>query len=273
MHRCPTCGQSDCDNLNICPNCGIQLRQRCSACGEQVPNRETCCTKCGAGLEKDHVSSATSPAQYDAMQNLRTLMPAALSEQMNTVAAQMTGERREVSIVCVDVTKVSRIPYTLDTETTFIWIDETLRFLVDVIYKYEGTVDRFTGHGLVALFGVSLAHENDPERAVRAGLEMQTLLQPLRERVKHRYDFDIQLRIGITTGLVVAGKLAHAAQTEYTVIGNSVDLAAQLAKAAEPGTALVSFETYQRTLPLFVYQVAPSITVAEAAPPSRASVR
>jgi len=204
------------------------------------------------------------------LQSLRTMMPAALSEKISTAAAQMIGERREVSVVCVDITKASTVPHALDTEATFIWSDETMRLLVDVIYKFEGTVDRFTGHGLIALFGASLAHENDPERAVRAGLEMQALLQPLRERVKHRYDFDFQLRIGMNTGLVIAGKLDNAAQMEYTVIGDTVNLADQLAKAAEPGAILVSFETYQRTVPLFTYRIAPSITPAGTRDPIQA---
>jgi class 3 adenylate cyclase len=91
-----------------------------------------------------------------------------------------------------------------------------------VVYKYEGTIDKFTGDGLVALFGAPVAHENDPERAIRAALEMQAILEPWRLHTRQAYGFDFEIRGGINTGPVIAGKVGNDLHMEYTVIGETV---------------------------------------------------
>ena len=126
--------------------------------------------------------------------------------------------------------------------------------IVEVIRTYGGTVDKFTGVGLMALFGAPITHENDPERALRAALDLQPSLEPLRQQIRATHGFDLQIRIGINTGWVVAGKIGNGHHTEYTVMGDAVDLASSLEKTAEPGTVLVSVETYHRTRPHFEFQ-------------------
>jgi len=177
------------------------------------------------------------------------------------ITADVLSVRREVTVLFLDMTDFTSASHTLDSEDVFVWIDETMRLLVAVVEKYEGTIDKFTGDGLMALFGAPLAHENDPELAVRAALEMQTVVQPLRERIKQKHGFDFRMRIGINTGPVVAGQVGAGAHAEYTVLGDTVNLAARLEKAAEPGTILVSDSTYQRTQPLFAYTALPPINV------------
>ncbi|MCL5999694.1 MAG: tetratricopeptide repeat protein, partial [Chloroflexi bacterium] len=193
------------------------------------------------------------------MQDLRAMMPSALSAKMTAASAQPAGERREVTVLLVDATNVTSGSRSLDSEEVYLLIDETMRSLVNVVYDYEGTVDKFTGDELMALFGAPIIHENDPERAVRAALDMQAALQPLRERVKQKYGLDFQVRIGINTGLVIVGAVRSDLRTEYTVIGDTVTMAARLAPAAAPGDILVSFNTYQRTRPLFHYDALPPI--------------
>lgn len=174
---------------------------------------------------------------------------------------EVASLRREVTVLFLDVTDFTAASHGLDSEDVFLWIDETMRLLVAVVHKYEGSIDKFTGDGLMALFGAPAAHENDPERAVRAGLEMQAIIKPLRERIKRRHGFDFQMRIGITTGQVIAGNVGGALHAEYTVLGDTVNLASRLEHAAEPGSILVSSATYQRTRPLFNYQAMPPLVV------------
>lgn len=162
-----------------------------------------------------------------------------------------------MTVLFLDLMDFTRLSKQIDSEETYLIVDEAMRLLVQIIYRYEGTVDKFTGDGLMALFGTPIAHENDPERAVHAGLEMQQILKPLQQRVFEKYGFDFQARIGINTGLVIAGNLGNDLHMEYTVIGDTVNLASRLEGAAKPGTVLVSASTYRRTHPIFNYQTLP----------------
>jgi predicted ATPase/class 3 adenylate cyclase/Tfp pilus assembly protein PilF len=181
-------------------------------------------------------------------------MPKALANKVRDKAGDVIGERREATVLFFDIADFTAAARALGTEDIYLLTDEVMRLLAEVVYKYEGTIDKFTGDGLLALFGVPVAHENDPERAVRAGLEMQRVLSSIGERVKRRHGVDIQARIGINTGLVIAGPIGNDLHMEYTVIGDTVNLADRLQTAAGPGTVAVSFATYQRTRPIFRFQ-------------------
>lgn len=201
---------------------------------------------------------------------LRSLMPTALADKIDAAASAIQGERREVSVLLLDVTNFTAASHRMDSEDVYLVIDEAMRFLVDIVYRYEGTIDKFTGDGLVALFGAPVAHEDDPERAIRAALEMLERLQPFRQQTLQTHDFDFKVRIGINTGQVIAGQLGSNLHMEYTVIGDTVDLAYALEGAAEPGTILTSFSTYQRTRPLFNYVSLPALKLKGFDEPVRA---
>ncbi|MBX0328130.1 tetratricopeptide repeat protein [Oscillochloris sp. ZM17-4] len=175
--------------------------------------------------------------------------------------ADLASEQREATVMFVDVTNFTAASHTMDSEQVFAWMDETMRLLAAVVDRYEGTIDKFTGDGLMALFGVPTTHEDDPERAVRAALEMQQALAPLRARLAKERGATFQVRIGLNSGPLVAGMIGGERHGEYTVLGDSVNLAARLEKAAEPGTVLVSASTYARTAPLFSFQPMPPLYV------------
>ena len=188
-------------------------------------------------------------------------MPTSLAQKITTVAGEILGEQREVTVLYINVLHSSSLPHRLDNEQTYLLLDEALRLLVEVTYKYEGTVDKFTGDGLIVLFGAPVAHENDPERAARAALEMQTAFHSWRDQVKQSRGFEFQMRLGINTGTVVAGTVGNDLHMEYTVVGETVNLAYNLQLTAEPDALLVSEETYRRIRPLFEFSVLPSIPI------------
>lgn len=204
------------------------------------------------------------------MDHLRKLMPQSPADKSGNGVTQISGEQREVTVLFLDVTNFTAASHRMDSEDIFLIIDEAMRLLVEIVYKYEGTVDKFTGDGLIALFGAPYAHENDPERALRAGLEMLQVLQPLRVRTMAQYHFDFQVRIGVNTGLAIAGSLGNDLHMEYTVIGDTVNLASRLETAAQPGSILVSFSTYERTRPLFNFVTLPAIHIKGFSEPIRA---
>jgi class 3 adenylate cyclase/tetratricopeptide (TPR) repeat protein len=195
------------------------------------------------------------------LRDLRARMPTALVDKIAQATSDLSGQRREVTVVFVDIVNFSAASQTIDNEDLYLAVDEIMNLLADLVYKYEGTIDKFTGDGLMALFGIPLNHENDPERAVRAALEMKQSMARWQAHLHENYNFDFQIRIGINTGTVVAGHLGSQQHLEYTVIGDTVNLASRLVHSAEPGMVLVSFSTYQRSRPIFEYIAAPTIKV------------
>ena len=127
--------------------------------------------------------------------------------------------------------------------------------LVPVIEKYGGTVDKFIGDEIMALFGAPTAHENDAERALHAALEMMDALAAF--NVRHATN--LALHIGLNTGLVVTGGLGSDGRQEYSVMGDTVNLAAQLEDASESGQILVGPNTYRLTEPLFDFRALPPL--------------
>ena len=251
---CPNCGLENPEGVDFCLKCAGALGPRCPTCRQPAPPGSRFCGQCGAPLSGNHTSpSAVLPRPTEVRQSLRALMPPSLSEKIHSAATDLIGERREVTVLFSDIVNFTATAHILDSEDVYLLTDEAMRLLIEVIYQYEGTVDKFIGDGLLALFGLPVAHENDPERAVRAALDMQRALRPLQERIKKTYGLEFQTRIGIHTGLVIAGKIGNDLHMEYTVIGDTVNLAYRLQGAARPGTVAVSFATYQRTRPLFKY--------------------
>ncbi len=190
----------------------------------------------------------------EGLQNLLALMPENLNEKISTASTEDPGERREVTVLFLDISNFTKVSHNLDSESVYLFINEAMRLFARVVYKYEGTIDKFTGDGLMALFGAPIVHENDPERAVRTALEMLTEIPPLKKRLKRKHGFDFEVRIGINSGSVIAGKIGTDRHTEYTVIGDTVNLAKRLEEGAQPDTIQVSKKTYQITKSLFKYK-------------------
>lgn len=212
-------------------------------------------------MPDSQVPATTLRRADEVRQNLRALMPTTLAQKISAAAGDILGEHREVTVLFVNITNFSASPYPLDNEDSYLLMNKALQLLVEVIYKYEGTIDKFTGDGLVALFGAPVAHENDPERAIRAALEMQTVAQAWQREIKQVHGFDLQIRIGINTGPVIAGKVGNDLHMDYTVIGETVNLAYHLQLTAEFGAILISKETYQCTRSLFEFRTLPPLTI------------
>ncbi|TFG71116.1 MAG: zinc-ribbon domain-containing protein, partial [Anaerolineales bacterium] len=242
----------------------------CSACGHKVPAGSRFCSQCGSPLPEELPVELNPSGREVMLQSLRSLMPQPLVEKVTNAAPEIVGERREVTVLFLDIVNFSATSLVLDGEDVYIWTDRVLRRMSEVIYEYEGTIDKYTGDGVMALFGVPIAHENDPERTLRAAMDMLTALKPLQTQFNAIYNLDFHVRIGIHTGLVIAGRIGSDLHLEYTVIGNTVNLANRLQSIAQPNTIAVSFETYQRTHPLLNFEPLPLALVKGQTHPIRA---
>ena len=136
-------------------------------------------------------------------------------------------------MVFADLVGFTGLSESRDPEQVKYLVDRCFQRLVGDITAFGGTVDKIVGDGIVALFGAPQAHEDDPERAVRAALRMQRTICGLRDELRA----DIQMRIGINTGEVLVGALR--AGGDYTAMGDSVNVASRLEGVAAPGEVLV----------------------------------
>ncbi|MCZ6528788.1 MAG: adenylate/guanylate cyclase domain-containing protein, partial [Chloroflexi bacterium] len=159
-----------------------------------------------------------------------------------------------VTILFCDVKGSTAAAEQMDPEDWAEVMNGAFEHLIAPVYRYEGTLARLMGDAVLAFFGAPIAHEDDPERAVLAGLGIVEGIEPYREQVRERWDLDFDVRVGINTGLVVVGEVGSDLRMEYTAMGDAVNLAARMEQTAQPGTVQVAEETYQRVAPLFEFE-------------------
>jgi class 3 adenylate cyclase len=165
--------------------------------------------------------------------------------------ASLPAERRIVTILFCDVTGSTALAEHMDPEEWTGIMNSAFKHLNESIARYDGTVARLMGDAILAFFGAPLAHEDDPERAVLAGLEILNSISPLRQRLKEERDIEFNVRVGINTGLAVVGEVGSEIRGEYTAMGDAVNLAARMEQTAAPGTIQISEDTYQHVSKLF----------------------
>jgi class 3 adenylate cyclase/tetratricopeptide (TPR) repeat protein len=172
-------------------------------------------------------------------------------------------ERRLITTLFADISGFTALSYNLDPEEVRDIVNICFEFLNNIIVKYGGTIHKYEGDLVIALFGFPDAFENDPERAVEAALEMIRLLPEMNETLseKSKIKTEIGLHIGINSGTVFIGEVGSTEKMEYTVVGESVNLASRLKDTAKTGEILVSEPVFRASRYLFEYNAYPPITV------------
>ncbi|MFZ5916954.1 MAG: ATP-binding protein [Chloroflexota bacterium] len=197
----------------------------------------------------------------------RRYLPLGVIEKLTHSAANAWGERRDVAVLFADLCDYTALSGSFDPELVYGMLNAILDVLVKEIHRFEGVVNQFRGDGLMATFGIPLAHENDPERAVWAALNMQSALRDLNREIESRLGVTVKMRIGINHGEVIAGSIGSQDRKDFTIVGSAVNLAARLETAAEPGSVLVSESVYQRTCRLFEFSARPPLRLKGIAEP------
>src|SRR5919202_5461619 len=168
--------------------------------------------------------------------------------------ARVDGERKYVTVLFADVIDSTGLGERLDPEQLAEIMNGAFALLNASITKYGGTVARLLGDAIVAFFGAPVAHEDDAERAVRAGLEIQAAARGYAESVERDYGVDFEVRVGINTGLAVLAAMGGEIRTEYTAMGDTTNVAARMQASALPGTVLISASTYHLVKELFEFE-------------------
>jgi class 3 adenylate cyclase/tetratricopeptide (TPR) repeat protein len=133
----------------------------------------------------------------------------------------------------------------LDPEEVHQIMDGCFKILMDEIHRYEGTINQFTGDGVMALFGAPVAHEDHAQRACRAALAIQKVIYKYGQKVEKDCNIEFKLRIGLNSGPVIVGAIGDDLRMDYTAVGDTTNLASRMESMANPGSILVSNHTHR----------------------------
>lgn len=232
---CERCGQLNAADQSFCGGCGARLPTACPACGQTNAPEFRFCGSCGAALD----SGATALAD-----------------------AHPVEERRWATALFADLSGFTRRSETLDPEEVTALVDRCMHRLGEAIERYGGIIANVAGDGLLAVFGVPKAHEDDAERAVRAALEMQRYARD------YAADFGgLELRVGVNTGEMMFAAIGPDSRRDPTVYGDAVNTASRLESLAPVGGVLVGDETYRATRAAFRYEAVTPLRVKGKAAP------
>lgn len=220
---CSACGQPNPEGARFCGRCGGALIEprTCANCGTAAAPGDRFCTACGHALEGDGPSSAHE-------------QPA---------AREVSGERKQVTVLFADVKGSMDLAGSLDPEEWRAIMNRFLAILRAGIERFDGTVDKFTGDGVMALFGAPLAYEDHAIRACYAALSLHEELGHYANELRRERGLSFSVRMGLNSGEVVVGAMGDDAGLPYTAIGHTVGLAQRMESLAEPGRAYLTGAT------------------------------
>jgi adenylate cyclase len=157
---------------------------------------------------------------------------------------KLGGDKREVTILFGDLRGFTPLAEQLDPQDVVDILNSYLKLVIDTVFEFRGTLDKFRGDGFMAFFGAPIAREDDPLNAVRCALAIQERL--MRVAFTKFPEVRLHMGVGINTGIVIAGNIGSERRTDYTVIGNEVNTAQRFESNAGPGQILITGNTYER---------------------------
>ncbi|MBC2713681.1 MAG: AAA family ATPase [Desulfobacteraceae bacterium] len=228
---------------------------KCPKCQSEIPENFKFCNECGHNFQEPAQSPPidfTQPHSYT---------PKFLADKILTTRSAMEGERKRVTVLFADVANYTSIAEKLDPEEVHQIMDGCFKILMEQIHNHQGTINQFTGDGVMALFGAPVAIENHAQNACQAALSIQNAIKNYSEELKNKYGFEFKMRIGLNSGPVIVGSIGDDLRMDYTAIGDTTNLAARVESMAQPGTILVSPITYKRVSQFFKFEPLGKVTV------------
>ena len=219
--NCSSCGTENPRGARFCMSCGAALEPKCPNCGAENPPEAKFCIECGTGARLAPPSRRRIGARPRASRRRRAGLEPVLPE-----------ERRKATVLFADLSGYTAVAERMDPEAVKSLVDRALRRLGQEVERYGGRVDKYIGDNVMAVFGAPVAHEDDPERAVRAGLAMQAAMDEINERARGRRRRSAS---SCASGSTPARCSRASVGDEYTVMGDAVNVAARLQAAARPG--------------------------------------
>ncbi|MEH2564178.1 adenylate/guanylate cyclase domain-containing protein [Bradyrhizobium sp. AZCC 2289] len=262
--NCACCGSEVQSGFAFCPKCGTKQPNACPGCGHLCAPNFAYCPKCGtlvADAPKAGRPQALrpNPLTLPTVDHSPALAPNAVVEAEQASRPKLDkidteANRRTITVLFADLSGFTTMSEQLDPEVMRALQNELFEELTAAVQNFGGFVDKFIGDALLALFGAPAAHEDDPERALWAALDMIRRTTQLGERSKVCAGSPLILHIGINTGHVVAGGLGAGATKSYSVTGDTVNTAQRLQSMAPSGEVYVGPLTFRLTRHAFAYE-------------------
>src|SRR5881628_3297089 len=199
---------------------------RCPSCGHANRAAAKFCEECGTRLGSAAASAEPPRAPRD-------YTPRHLAEKILGSRAALEGERKHVTVLFADVKGSMDLAEQLDPEEWHKILDRFFQILTDGVHRFEGTVNQYTGDGIMALFGAPIAHEDHAQRACYAALHLRDELRRHADELRIARGVDFSVRMGLNSGEVVVGKIGEDLRMDYTAQGHTVGLAARMEQLAE----------------------------------------
>jgi class 3 adenylate cyclase/tetratricopeptide (TPR) repeat protein len=236
--KCPKCQHENTLEAKFCEECAAPLGQACTNCGTQVSSTAKFCSECGHRLPPvADITRFASPRSYT---------PQHLADKILTSRAALEGERKQVTVLFADIKGSMELLVDRDPEAAQkLLFDPVLDRMIEAVHRYEGTVHRVMGDGIMALFGAPLAVEDHAVRACYAGLRMQETVARYADEVRRSHGVQVAIRVGLNSGEIVVTAIGNDLHMDYTVVGQTAHLASRMEQMAKPGSVLTTAETLQ----------------------------
>jgi class 3 adenylate cyclase/tetratricopeptide (TPR) repeat protein len=237
--KCTKCRSDNREGVKFCEECGTQLELECPACKAKLPLDKKFCGECGHALKERQEIPAidySKPQSYT---------PKFLADKILTNRSALVGERKLVTVLFADVANYTPMVEKLDPEEVHQIMDGCFKILLDEIHRFEGTINQFTGDGVMALFGAPVAHEDHAQRGCHAALSIQQAIGEYGEKIRNECGVDFNLRIGLNSGHVIVSSIGDDLRMDYTAIGDTTNLASRMESMAKAGTILLSANSHK----------------------------
>jgi len=227
---------------------------KCLRCSFENPEGMRFCGQCGGELILPE-QPTIAPSLEEKLERIQRYLPYGLTKKILARRATIEGERRQATIMFCDMKGFVPLTHRLGPEQTFPLMEKVLDILISVVHRYEGTVNEIRGDGILALFGVLDALEGAPQRAIQAAIAIHKEIADFSRKIQTDQEIpQILLRVGINTGMVVVGTVGTDLRVQFTMMGDTINMASRMETLAEPGTTYVTEDTFKLTEGFFRFE-------------------
>jgi predicted ATPase/class 3 adenylate cyclase len=233
---CPACRQTNPDHALFCLTCGTRLASACPQCGAHNATAVRFCSECGTYLVESSATAAASLPQVPA--------PKHLVDKVLDQRSAIEGERKLVTVLFADIRGSLELIVGRDPEVAWQILGDTIAAMTEAVHRFEGTVNRVLGDGIMALFGAPLAHEDHALRACMAALEMRERVIRQGSAIYDAHGVHVEIRIGLNSGEVLVRAIRNDLSMDYDAVGETVHMAARMEQTATPGSIRLTGSTF-----------------------------